>query len=80
MKSEIATARNSQEMQRQSEAMARCATLPVNLKGLKQFAVEKLPKEWPLRDVLAAEEDEIPAYEFLAKTKVWLTLLRYKRD
>jgi len=51
--------------------------LPVNLKVLKQFAVEKLPKGWPLREVLVTEEDEIGAIEFLAKARVWLVLLRH---
>lgn len=51
--------------------------MPVNLKVLKQFAVEKLPKGWPLREVLVTEEDEIGAIEFLAKARVWLVLLRH---
>jgi hypothetical protein len=53
------------------------ATLPISLRVLKQFAVEKLPKDWPLREVLVTEEDEIGAIEFLAKARVWLVLLRH---
>jgi hypothetical protein len=48
----------------------------VNLRSLKRFAVEYLPAGSPLREVLVTEEDEISAIDFLAKARVWLTLLR----
>jgi hypothetical protein len=54
----------------------------VNLKILKQFAIENLPTDSPLRHVLIVEDDEIPASELPSRIKVWLKLLQYssRRD
>lgn len=55
----------------------RSGAIVVNLRNLKRYSLEKLPKDWPLRDVLLAEDDEVPASEFPGKVKVWLALLQY---
>ncbi|MDI6819862.1 MAG: hypothetical protein QMC89_03040 [Candidatus Hodarchaeaceae archaeon] len=46
----------------------------MNLKPLKKFALERLPKESSLREVILAESDEITTQDFLAKVDVWLKL------
>jgi len=46
------------------------------MRKLKDFAFEKLPKGSALRDVLLAEDDELDAEAYLAKTDVWLKLLK----
>jgi len=48
----------------------------VELKCLKRFVVENLPRDSPLR-VLLEEKDLVPTTEFLAKMQVWLALLRH---
>jgi len=48
----------------------------VSLRALKRFALEILPKDSPLRDVLLVEDDEIPTSEMVGKAKIWLALLR----
>lgn len=53
------------------------ATSPnVNLRPLKQFALEKLRERSVLREVLLSEKDEMLPVEFLAKMQTWLFLLR----
>ena len=47
----------------------------VNLLGLKQFALQKLP-DGPLRDDILAQPDEITPEEYLANCRVWLRMLR----
>lgn len=51
----------------------------VSIKILKEFARDRLPRDAPLKEVLLAEDDEIPANEFVGKTKTWLALLRIQR-
>jgi hypothetical protein len=51
-------------------------TIMINIRTLKQFAYELLPKESPLRDLLLTEKDELPADEFIIKLEIWLKLLR----
>jgi hypothetical protein len=51
-------------------------TKMVNIRKLKEFSFEKLPKYHPLRDVLLMEKDELTAEEFLIKMDVWFKLLR----
>ena len=46
------------------------------MRKLKDFAFEKLPKGSALRDILLAEDDELDDEVFLAKTDVWLKLLK----
>jgi len=47
----------------------------LNLKSLKQFALENLPKSSTLRDILLSEPDQIPQTEFLTKLDIWTKLL-----
>jgi len=46
----------------------------VNIHRLKNFALNKLPKDWALREILLCERDELGASEFIAKVDVWLKL------
>jgi len=46
----------------------------IDLRGLKKFALEKLPRSH-LRDLLLGENDGLSAQEFLAKLDVWIKLL-----
>ena len=48
----------------------------INIKKMKIFAYEKLPKDSHLRNVLLIEDDEISVDEFLTSSKIWLRLLR----
>lgn len=47
----------------------------VNLRNLKQFAVQKLP-DGPLRDDILAQPDEITPEEYGTNCRVWLRLAR----
>jgi len=51
-------------------------TSKVDLRALKSFALEKLPKDWPLHDIILSEEDELAIQIFLARLSVWLRLSR----
>ena len=48
----------------------------INMGRLKTFALERLPPDSTLRDVLLAEREELTAEEFLAKLDVWLLLFK----
>ena len=48
----------------------------IDIRPLKAFVFEKLPKNWPLREALLAERDILEVQEFLAKMETWLNLLR----
>ena len=50
----------------------------VRLDGLKSFARNRLSPDHPLRDVLLAEADVLPAEEFLVKLSVWSVLISRK--
>lgn len=52
----------------------------VCVKPLKRFALEKLPQDSPLREVLLCERDELEVSELLARLEIWLLLLRRIRD
>jgi len=54
--------------------------LKVNLRPLKQFALEKLPKDWPLREAILVEDDQMPAAELPGRARIWLALLRHARS
>lgn len=56
------------------------STARVCVKALKQFALEKLPEDSPLRAVLIAEDDEMAPSEFIGAARTWLTLLRHTRS
>ncbi len=49
----------------------------VNIKKLKEFALDKLPKNNALREVLISEEDELDIKIFMARLPVWLRLNRF---
>ena len=51
----------------------------VNIETLKKFALECLPHNSPLRDVLLAEDSNIDVLTFLARLKTWLQLSSLKR-
>lgn len=48
----------------------------INIRRLKDFAFTQLPKDWPLREILLSEEDELAIQIFLARLPVWLRLSR----
>jgi hypothetical protein len=50
----------------------------VNVKPLKNFALEKLPATSPLLSVLLLEEDELPVLKFLDRLSIWLQLIRWR--
>lgn len=47
----------------------------VDIRRLKSFAFQRLPRNCPLRDILLAERDELEVSSFLAKMELWLKLL-----
>lgn len=47
----------------------------ISTAGLRHFALEKLPKESVLREVILAEKEKLTPEEFIAKMEVWLVLL-----
>jgi hypothetical protein len=47
----------------------------VNIKLLKQFALENLPKKSTLRDIILSEPDQIKASDFIIKMDLWIRLL-----
>ncbi|MEM3476222.1 MAG: hypothetical protein QXF83_05825 [Candidatus Bathyarchaeia archaeon] len=48
----------------------------LSIRGLKDFALNNLPKGSVLREVLLMEKDELEVNEFLIKMDVWLKLLK----
>jgi len=51
----------------------------IDLRRLKEFALEKLPDSSTLRHVLVAEKDSLDVGEFFAKIDVWLKILRREK-
>ena len=47
----------------------------LGLKLLKEFVTKKLPPTSTVRELILSEPDELPKDEFVAKFKVWATLL-----
>jgi len=47
----------------------------IDIRPLKAFTAEKLPRSWPLRKALLTERDTLAAEEFLSKMETWLNLL-----
>ena len=45
---------------------------------LKRFAIEKLPKDSILKDLLLMEKEELSSHEFLVKIDLWMKLLSYE--
>jgi hypothetical protein len=52
----------------------------VNIKKLKEFALEKLPKNSALREILISEEDKMDITVFLARLPLWLKLSKLLKD
>jgi len=48
----------------------------VDIRKLKSFALEELPRSWTLRYILLSEKDILDVNEFLAKTEIWLKILK----
>jgi hypothetical protein len=44
------------------------------MRRLKNFAVEELPSDWVLREILLGENDEIEIADFLARLPIYLRL------
>jgi hypothetical protein len=57
----------------------RLSETKISVRRLRDFATQ-LPIDLPLRDILLAEEDEIPVSTFLARLPVWLQLSKFKRS
>jgi len=51
----------------------------INIQRLKDFAFSEIPKDWPLREILITESEEVDVSTFLARLPVWLKLLRMER-
>jgi len=51
----------------------------INIANLKKFALENLPKNSPLREILIAENEQIDRLTFLARLPIWLQLSKFKR-
>lgn len=51
----------------------------LNLLRLKQFALESLPAESPLRSVLLSEDDQLSVQDFIAKMDLWLKLFSLEK-
>jgi hypothetical protein len=50
----------------------------IDMRSLKEFALRELPADWPLREILLAEKDEIEADEFIVKVPIFLRLSSLK--
>ena len=51
----------------------------VDIRNIKLFAIEKLPRNWLLRDLILSEHDLLEVDEFIAKAEVWSKLLRKEK-
>ena len=49
----------------------------IDIRPLKAFVTENLPKDSILRSVILAERDALDARELLGKIETWLNLLRF---
>jgi hypothetical protein len=52
----------------------------ISMVELKKHASEKLPREWPLREILLSEPDELSTSVFLARLPLYLRLCAVKRS
>ena len=46
----------------------------VDIKPLKQFVLDKLPRSSHLREIILVEETNLSVSEFLSKMQVWISL------
>jgi hypothetical protein len=51
----------------------------VDISQLKEFAYQNIPSDWPLRDILLAQNDEVDVTTFLACLPIYLQLSRSGR-
>jgi len=52
----------------------------VNIGQLKKFGLEEIPPDWPLREILLAESEELDVSVFLARLPLYLKLSSFKRS
>lgn len=48
----------------------------IDIRSLKEFARQHLPRDSALREIILSDRDVLDAEEFLVKVDVWLKLLR----
>lgn len=46
----------------------------VDISKLKDFVFKRVPKDWPLREILISEKDRLNVQIFLSRLPVWLKL------
>lgn len=51
----------------------------IDIGSLKDFVVRRLPRNWILREILLAENEEVDIATFLARMPIWLQLTRTRR-
>ena len=56
------------------------ASNTIDISRLRNFALDTLPPESPLREVLAAEANELRVDVFLARLPIWLRLSTLQKD
>jgi len=54
------------------------STIKVNIRRLKEFALNEIPRDWVLRDLLLSEKTLLSVWEFTVKVDLWLKLARRK--
>lgn len=47
----------------------------INIQSLKKYAIDKLPHNSILRNIIQSEKQHLTIPEFLAKTEIWLKLI-----
>ncbi len=52
----------------------------IDISGLKSFAVERLPSDSPLREILVAQDNEMPVQTFLERLPIYLRLARFEEN
>ena len=67
-------------MSQAAEDLPKKAWRTVSVVRLKQFAADRLPRDWVLRDVIMNERDSLSLSDFCAKLQIWLHLLRRAGD
>jgi hypothetical protein len=54
--------------------------LLLDIRPLKQFALQNLPLDSPLRTILLSELDSVSSEEFLVKLSMWQKLLKFEAE
>jgi len=52
----------------------------IDITRLKEFALNEIPHDWVLRDLLLSEKTSLSKWEFIAKVDLWLKLARRKHS